>query len=443
MTRALSTDVPSPAGLLLPGAPPARRKRGWLPYVLVGLLVLGLLGVAGWLRHGRRATQEWRRAEVALARYDLAAAASHLDRYLLERPEDARGWFLAARVARRLERTADAERCLTRCQQLGGVTGATRLEWDLLRLQQGDLGTIDVRLRQSIAPDHPDALLVLEALARGYIRRERLTDALEACHLWLTHQPEHPWPWLWRGSIYERLNYLDKALADYQRAVANAPEDPEARKALAGLLLRQRQPGAAAEQFESVLARAPDDLAAGVGLAACRIEQGRAALAVPLLDRILEQHPDDARALLLRGRAALHQDQPTRAQRWLREAARQAPWDPEALYQLAQVLRGPGQEEEAAALLRRAARLRKGYVRLDELTRLVARKPDDPRLRHEAGVLALELGQTQEGLRWLQGLLALPGDHRDTHAALAEYYRKKGDPERAEQHRLLAEGPAK
>lgn len=408
---------------------------------VLGFLVVSGLVASPWVWHWYRANREWRGAASSLARYDLATAATHLNSYVDLRPEDARGWFLAAQTARRLERYDEAERCLERCQQLGGVTEATSMEWDLLRVQQGEIGDIDVRLRGSIQPDHPDALLVLEALARGYVRARRLPDALQACDLWLAHQPENPRPWLWRGNIHEQLNFLDKALSDYAQAVQNAPEDQEARLALGGLLLRQNKPGEAAEQYQNVLDRTPHEEAAQLGLAACRIEQGRDAEAVPLIDPALEKTPAPAQALFLRGKAALHLDQLPEAEHWLREAMGVAPRDPEILHQLSETLRALGKDEEAVALTRQEDQLRKDYLRLDELNRKIARKPDDPSLRHEAGTLALRLGRTEEGLAWLQSLLRLKGDHRATHAVLRDYYQEKGDRQRAEYHAALAEAP--
>jgi tetratricopeptide (TPR) repeat protein len=418
---------------------PARARR--LVCVLLCAFVVALLVASPWLWNRYRANQEWRGAASCLAGHDLAAAATHLSNYVDRRPNDADGWFLAARTARRLERFAEAERYLERCQHVGGVTDSTSLEWDLLRVQQGEIGDIDVRLRGSIRPDHPDGLLVLEALARGYTRARRLPDALQACNLWLARQPEHPWPWLWRGSIYEQLDYLDKALPDYERAVELAPQDKDARLALGGLLLRQNKPGAAAEQYQDVLGRAPDEAAARLGLAACRIEEGRADEAVPLLDAILEQTPTSPRALFLRGKTALHQDQLTAAEHWLREAMSVAPHDPEVLHELSETLRARGKDEEASDLTRRAELLRKDYLRLDELNRTIARNPDDPAPRHEAGVLALRLGRTEEGLAWLQSALRLKGDHRGTHAVLRDQYREQGDLKRAEYHNTLAQAP--
>jgi predicted Zn-dependent protease len=206
------------------------------------------------------------------------------------------------------------------------------------------------------------------------------------------------------------------------------------------LLLRLKQLGAA-EQYEKVLERIPDDEAATIGLAACRIQEGRPTDAIPLLDRVLEQIPTSATAWLLRGKIARQQDQLENAERCLRESVRLAPNDPEALYQLSQVVRSLNREAEADQLSHQADQLRKDYARLDELNRLILSKPDNPRLRHEAGVIALRLGRGDEGLHWLHSLLRLKGDHHETHAVLADWYSQKGEQAPANYHRSLAEAP--
>ncbi len=418
-----------------------RFSRRRLAYLLLLPPLVGLALAAGWGWDGYRSWREWQEVQNALGRRDLPGAAASVGRYLERRPRDAGAWFLAARVARRLERFAEAEHDLERCQELGGMTDATRLEWDLFRVQQGDVGDVDVRLRMTVGPADPDAPLVLEALARGYLREERLADALQACRFWSEREPEHPWPWLWRGRILERLGEGDKALESYRRALALDPDDREVRLALGRGLLIRRQPAGAAEQYQYVFDRWPDDTEALCGLAAFRIEQGQPADAVPLLDRALAAEPTSAQGLFLRGKAALELDDRAGAERWLRQAVRSAPDDTEALYLLVQCLRGQGRESEARTLAARLEELRKDMRRLGELTRAVARQPDDIRLRCEAGVLALRVGRPDDGLRRLEGALRLKGDHRPVHAALADYYLQHGDPARAEAHRRQAEIP--
>jgi tetratricopeptide (TPR) repeat protein len=431
--------VPGVPAVLAP-VPPQRPRRRLLYLLLLPLLVgLGLAAVWAW--QGHRSRQEWQAVQDALHGHDLPGAASALGRYRQHHPGDAAAWFLAARTARRLEQYPEAERTLERCQELGGVTDATRLEWDLLRLQQGDLGEVDVRLRMTIGPNHPDAPLVLEALVRGYFKGERLSDALQACGLWLEREPEHPWPWLWRGRILERVGRLDKALEAHRRALDLAPDDRDARLALGRVYLGQRQPSSAAEQYQYLLDRSPDDAEALLGLAECRIEQGRAGEAIPFIDRVLAATPSSPAGLFLRGKAAFDLDDRPGAERWLRQAVRSAPDDSNALHLLVQCLRAQGQEAEAGPLAERLEGLQKDLRRLDELVRMVARQPDDIRSRHEAGVLALRVGRPEEGVRWLQGALHVSGDHRPVHAALADYYLQHGDSARAEAHRRQAETP--
>jgi tetratricopeptide (TPR) repeat protein len=442
------SGIPSPTDLLgTPSAglfsPPvsAPRPRRWLRALLL-LPLLGLVAAGGWLWYAHQLRQEWRHALTALQRHDLASAAAHLDRYLQRQPHDTAAWFLAGRTARRRGNFPEAERYLTRCQHLGGVTEATRLEWDLLRVQQGGLGEVDQRLRLSTPPEHPDAPLVLEALAQGYRKRDRLRDALEACDLWTSCQPDHPWPWLWRGEIFEQLGHTQQAVLSYLRALENAPEDRAVRLALGRRLAGARQPAAAIEHFEHLLARSPDDPEVLLGLAGCRIEQGRSEEAVALLERVLANNsgPLLAQARFLRGKAALQQNEAAAAERWLTQAVRQAPDEPEALHQLTLALRLRGKHAEADRLVPRLDVLRQNITRLTELTALIARDPNNARPRHEAGVLSLRLGRSDEGVRWLQSALQAQGDHRPTHTALAEHFHRLGDP-RAELHRRQAENP--
>lgn len=429
--------MPSPPA---PVCSPAstHHARRW-PRVVITLSLLALAGLGGWFWQSR-GERDWRLAQDALQRHDLALAAAHLEACCKDRPGDADAWYLAARTARRLGRHAQAEEHLKRCQEIGGVTEATRLEWNLLRVQQGDLGDVHTRLRMTTTPDHPDAPLVLEALARGYLRCDRLYDAMEACDLWIARAPDQPWPFLRRGGIFEKLANFDRALADYRRALEIVPEDQEVRLALGMLLARGRQPGPASEHFQHVLDRSADNAPALLGLAACRIEQGRSEEARLLLDRVLAADPRSARALCLRGRATLDQDDPAGAAGWLNQAVQQAPDNTEALHLLILSLRRQRRNDEAERLAPRLEALQRDTARLDELVRSVARKPDDAALRREAGETALRIGRHEEGVRWLESALRARGDHRPVHAALAAHFRQKGDV-RAEHHGRLAQTP--
>ena len=429
-----SPDVSVPSTQPMP-----KRGRAIRILVLLGLVGAAAAGLLAWDR--ARARSAWDEANAALKRHDLVAAARHLDRYVGLRPHDPAGWFLAARTARRRGQFDEARRLLDRCQEAGGSAEAIALERDLAEIQQGHLGEIDARLRATIEPTHPDAAFILEALARGYLTVGRLADAREACELWRTVDSGHPYPWLWLGWIHERYAQLDSALEFYRHALELAPDDRDAHVGVGRMLVRKRQPIEAAREYEWVLQRTPDDTEARLGLAECRIEQGQAEASLPLVDAVLTADPALPAALYLRGKAAFVLGKPGEAEKWLRKMVAAAPGEPEALHLLIQTLRAQHKDREADQLGTRLEELRRDVLRLSELIRKIGPNLEDAATCHEAGITALRLGRTQEGLNLLNEALRRKGDHRATHAALAEYYHAIGPASLADYHERLAKRP--
>src|SRR5262245_34612935 len=121
-----------------------RRRRPWL-WALGGLMLAAVgVGLAVALVGP---ALELNAAEQTLRQYDFAAARARLDRYLARRPGEPRALLLAAEAARRSGACADAERFLTSYEERSGPTAESRLEWDLLGVQQGDLTDKEDRLR--------------------------------------------------------------------------------------------------------------------------------------------------------------------------------------------------------------------------------------------------------------------------------------------------------
>lgn len=440
----MSPHVPAAGPVPAAGAaPPPRRRLSSLRrhplLTLAAFVSLALLGAAAaWGWNAWAAGRSLRAAMAALERRDFAAARAHLADGLRRRPDDPALHLLAARAARRAGLYAEAGEHLDRCQRLVGVTDETRLEWDLLRVQQGELGAAERRLRSTITPEHPQAREVLEALAQGYLKAERLGDALEALALWLGRWPDDPQALAWRGWVAEHLGNPREAAADYRRALESDAEHFEARLGLARVLLRGHQAQEAGEHFGRLRQSRPDEPDVLLGLAGCRAELDDRDGAVRLLDELLAQHPHHSRALTERGKLALEAGQAEQAEGWLREAVARAPDDREALYRLAQCLRRQGKGPEADRLDRELTELTKDLRRLEEIIRAVFKKPGDADLRCEAGRIALRRGREAEGLRWLDGALRLDPRHRATHEALAEHFERKGEAEEAARHRRAA-----
>src|SRR5262249_35267763 len=132
--------------------------------------------------------------------------------------------MVAAETARRRDAYGEAEKQLTDCEQLGGLTEATRRERLLPAAQEGDGKPVDPP-----ADDDPDAVLVLEVLAKGYATRFWYRDALPWLNELIEREPRHPQALLLRARAWEALvrdgatEHEQDALHDYERAVQANP----------------------------------------------------------------------------------------------------------------------------------------------------------------------------------------------------------------------------
>src|SRR5262249_4630177 len=156
----------------------------------------------------------------------------------------------------------------------------------------------------TITPEHPDAPLVLEAMALGYVRTGRLFDLLEATDLWLQVRPENSQALRWQGYAWERLGNTERAWPCYERAVAADPGHDEARLPLAEVLLHVSRAQDALNHFEQLRQHRPEDPAVLLGVARCSRALGRSDEAEQLLAGLLARHPGTAEALAERGKLA-------------------------------------------------------------------------------------------------------------------------------------------
>jgi tetratricopeptide (TPR) repeat protein len=406
--------------------------------LLAGLLVV-LLAVAGYFG-GRRlwADSHFRAARQALERRDFDAARTHLAVCLAVWPDDTATHLLAARCARLAEHYGEAEEHLARCRALAGPTPATTLEAALLSVQRGQFGEAEPFLKRTVTPEHPDAPVVLEALALGYARTGRLLDLLEATELWLQVRPEDSQALRWQGYARERLGDSEGAWPCYERAVAADPDNDEARLLLAQMLLHLVRTQEALSHFEHLRQRRPQDPAVLLGLARCSRVLGRPDNAEQVLADLLARHPENAEALAERGKLALDADRLSEAEGWLREAVALAPDNREALFNLIHCLARLGKTEEVQTRRPQLRQLETDLARVNVLLVTIARNPNDPAPRQEVGVLCLRHGRDEEGLRWLRGALKVAPWHQPTHAALADYYERRGRPDLAAAHRRQA-----
>lgn len=415
--------------------------------VLASVTVVALAGAAWGFRawYGRlppesEAAAARRLAEEALREADFPKACEHLRRCAESWPAHAETRFLLARASRRADRAEDWQLHLRVAEALQWPAEEVERERYLMRAQTGAPRAAE----QVIANKHlwgDDEEVVLEALVKGFLASFRLADATRWATHWLERHPDDWRPWFYRGQTSYRGRALGNAVVDYRRALALRPGQRTVRAALAGALLLDGQFPEALPEYESYVRDYPDDPAGQLGLGKTLLELNRTVEALTTLDRLLERHPGNDAALLLRGRLELSRDAAESALPWLKRAEEMAPHDVDVLTALVTAYR----------LLDRPADARTYQRRLDEAAQLgeelnkaryeVILSPDDVAPRHRAGALCLRLGQLPEATRWLTDALALDADHRPSHEALAECYRRLGDNAQAEFHRRRAGAP--
>jgi tetratricopeptide (TPR) repeat protein len=411
------------------------------------MLVLALIG--GGLTAGGVHLWAWyhfREAGRLVDRQRFALAYAHYAQSLQVWRRSASTHFLAGRTARRASLYPEAKRHLAECERLeGSPSVALALEHLLLRAQTGDINTVEETLWKYVEKNKPETPLVLEALARGYLRVLRTGAARRCLQMLLERQPDHVEALLMRAVIEEDNSEAREARADYRRILELDPERDDARLHLAESLLRNDLEEARA-LFEHLLARQPDNVDVRLGLAQAQQAFGEPEKARALLEAVLAKDPDNSKALTKLGMLTANAGQTAEAERLLRKAVAADPTNHEAHFHLYKCLaRQPGKEDEADAQVARYERVKADMARLGTIaTDDMTRNPNDPKLHYELGMLYLRYGKSGVGVRWLTSALQLDPAHQPSHQALYEHFQRMGDREKAELHRAqLRPGTAK
>jgi tetratricopeptide (TPR) repeat protein len=401
------------------------------------LLIAACAGIGGtylWAAHHRRSARE------ALERYHTNEALSHLQACLSVWPRDPETLLLAARAARRTGEFSWADHYLDHYQkQRGEDNEELFIERVLVGAERGEVEPVSQFCQALVEKDHPATPLILEALARGYLRRARPRDAERVLNEWLKRQPDNLQAIFIRGQIHdEELRYHD-AIADFRRVLAVDPEMDEACLRLCESLMHLGLSEEALPHLEYLSQRHPNNLKLQVYLARSHDRLGRLDKAEQILMDLLARHPDYGPALAERGKLALRAGRTIEAEKWLRQAILLEPGDVPAHYQLVLCLEMNGKLEEAEQARARLEQVEGDMRRVQDIAReKMQRTPHDPDLHYELGAIALRHGLDESGLRWLNRALEEKPDHVSTHKLLMEYYRRIGNFVRAAEHRRKA-----
>jgi tetratricopeptide (TPR) repeat protein len=388
-------------------------------------LVLGIVaGTAAWATPQVRAWRHLRAARAEFQHYHTAQAIRHLKVCREIWPNDPEVLLLAARSARRAGVYGDSERLLALYEKEKGRNDAFNFERLLLDAETNQDPVVE-RCWQLVEEGHPNSSLLMESLARGYMRRYRLGLAKRCLDRWREKEPDNPQMLYLDGLFHlDYVHAVAAAMTSYGRAVELDPDHEEARLGLAVTLLMSKEFAKAAEHFERLRQLQPENLRVQVGLAECREGLGETAEAVRLVDDVLVRKPDFPAALSLRGQLAFGQGQFDAAADWLRQALSRNPSDQRARYNLALALERAGRADEGQQYMREFKQFQQDQTRFNDIVMTeIAKRPTDPALHCELGQILLRTGQRDEGIRWLQSALQIDPGYAPARRAIATFQR--------------------
>jgi tetratricopeptide (TPR) repeat protein len=391
-----------------------------------------------------RASRHWRNGERAAAAGDFTAAAEHFKKYVAAYPHRAEGLFVLARTLRRAGRFDESRTVLARARRLDWVPEQVELEETLLEVQQGLGQPRDIdRLAALVRAEHPDEPLILEALVQGLRQSLRLDEAGAWLDHWVERFPDDAAARRARAEHRQAFGHFDQAQADYRKLLELRPHHDEAYLRLGQLALANRSQIAEAEaNFRKFLDRHPDHAEALLGLARCLREQGDFDGAADLVKQVIELRPEHSEAALLAGTLENDRGRFAAALPYLGDAER-AGADPQATqFQLALAHRRLGNDKEAQAHEGRFQHLEDAKQNLDKAVLALLADPKNPDRHIEVARWFVEMGQDAKAEGYLLAGLRLEPDHRASHLALADFYDRTNQPDRAERHRRLAKQPA-
>lgn len=386
------------------------------------------------------AAAHWQIAQAALADGDLDRSQEHLSRCLEFWPLHAETHFLLARNYRRLDDAHGWQAHLKYAEQLRWPAADIIFENQLMTAQAGDVSGADRVVIDQIESRPGDEPLILEAILKGYLETHQWRELFSWADHWMHRRPLDWQPYFFRGRAYQLLWVLDRAIADHRKVLELRPEHRQSHFHLGESLMIDGQYPEAIPEFEKYLETHPDHAGALVGLANCQLSLSVADLerAAKTLERLVARHPKNAGGLFLRAKLALNRGQAQEALDWLKQAEAVSPGELDLTNLIAAALRQLGRGQEAEKYERQLAQLQQWVNEFEDVRRDVRKRPDDPELRHRAGVLSLNLAREEDAARWFKSALRIDPHHRPTHLTLADHYDKTGNVQRAEYHRKMA-----
>jgi Tfp pilus assembly protein PilF len=362
----------------------------------------------------------------AFERDQIQDAQSHLENNLRVWPNSFSAHLLGARIERRKANFAGAEKHLASCKMQRGSTEEVQMEWLLLRAQSGEFEELEPGLLKSVADNRPEKGAVLETLAIGYLKQNRLSRARAVLDQWLKDEPDRPRALFLRGWTLHYLQQRDEAYRDFKRALELTPDSREIRLRLADFLLADKNAPEAAEHLHYLQRQYGEDPGLWLLLGILRVQQGNLPEARWYLDQVLGVQPDHVMALSQRAEVEIQQGDTRRAEAFLRRALRGDPGNSLARYALYRCLQQqPGRARDAKTELAIYKASQEEERASKKLLEDLERFPRSPDLLAKAAKHFLSHGMNPLAEDFVQRALSVQPDHPLANEVLAELNKRK------------------
>jgi tetratricopeptide (TPR) repeat protein len=239
-----------------------------------------------------RAGAQQRLFALALRNGDLEGAEEQLAAMLAERGNTALAVLYFAQLA---ERRGDDVRAVQGYRMLadGPLGFSASLSAARLMMKHGDAGSA-LALLDEFAGQNPDAALDV-GLSRATLLGEagELKSALASLDALDQEYPGHPGLRYARAAVFEMGGRTGDAVAQFEKALKERPEDPELLNALGFTMADHKQRLARAEELiRAAIAVSPDNPAIQDSLGWVLYRRGREAQALPVLERAWQNSGD-------------------------------------------------------------------------------------------------------------------------------------------------------
>jgi tetratricopeptide (TPR) repeat protein len=417
-----------------------RRHRVVTVLIVVAAVITTPLAYLGYKQYESSRLARSVEDVVAARRYD--EAGDLVRRWARERPDSADAQYYRAWLALVAQQPGEAFEAIEQAARLGCDPRRLSPLKGIYMARGGHINEAEPILREAFEQDREPRAEVAKELARIYLTTYRLPRAAVAIERWRALVPTDPQPYLWSNEVVSRSDGDSSLLIrNFRAALERDPNLADARRGLAEQLSKERRFDEADEVYREHLHRNPTDASALVGQGRDAFHQGDLDGAVKDFEAALAVAPRHRDALKELAQADLRLGRHDQACRRFELLIQLEPYDPEVHASYARGLELSGDPARARSEAELAARLRKEADEMSQLQYNLQQNPNDLASRFAVARWLLEHGRADEGLKWTKEIFRADPDHRPTHEALAEYYRKRGDAGLANYHRLRASAP--